>query len=347
MPINTPRVGPCRALCQSRADIDDGNILDQYVIESLVYRQYAAAVLFGVPPCTSWGANQVGASASRCRGGCLTEWHVHTNLCFSKTPRVRGRRNGSAAGRARRARANHVSQPMIHVWLVPAPGRAVGRGRLQSTGGEGGDATPNAKPAELDPLTIGGTVPSLQWTLWSRGDPPGHRVRLMSAAPPVERSGRAVGNTSLVVRGRAAPSWTTSRGRSVRTTGGCSWARTGQGRRRCCRSSARRCGRPAARSSYSASASAALTCAGAPPPHRHGERLTGTGPPARSAGARRGADRPARRPRDLVARVRRPATGTGRAPCCRRRGSPVPSSPHDPSACCPKASASRCCWPGP
>jgi hypothetical protein len=54
-------------------------------------------------------------------GGCLTRWHVHTNLCLS--------RGGGVVGVVTAAHPtcplgsrNHVTPPMMHVWFVPIPG---------------------------------------------------------------------------------------------------------------------------------------------------------------------------------------------------------------------------------
>jgi hypothetical protein len=54
-------------------------------------------------------------------GGCLTQWHVHTNLCLTGTLNVVGevgpRRPTCPAGSV-----NRVTPAMIHVWFVPIPG---------------------------------------------------------------------------------------------------------------------------------------------------------------------------------------------------------------------------------
>jgi hypothetical protein len=53
-------------------------------------------------------------------GGCLTQWHIHTDLCFSTTgDRVVGTDAGSscAAGSV-----NLATQPMMHVWMTPVSG---------------------------------------------------------------------------------------------------------------------------------------------------------------------------------------------------------------------------------
>jgi hypothetical protein len=51
-------------------------------------------------------------------GGCLTQWHIHTDLCFSG-----GRVVGTDAGSSCAAGSvNQVTQPMMHVWMVPVTG---------------------------------------------------------------------------------------------------------------------------------------------------------------------------------------------------------------------------------
>ncbi len=51
-------------------------------------------------------------------GGCLTRWHIHTDLCFSG-----GRVVGTdASSSCAPGNANQVTQPMMHVWMVPVTG---------------------------------------------------------------------------------------------------------------------------------------------------------------------------------------------------------------------------------
>jgi hypothetical protein len=50
-------------------------------------------------------------------GGCLTQWHVHTNLCLSGASVVGTTRAACPTGSA-----NRVTPPMLHVWFVPVPG---------------------------------------------------------------------------------------------------------------------------------------------------------------------------------------------------------------------------------
>ncbi len=54
-------------------------------------------------------------------GGCLTQWHVHTNLCLRAGLGVAG---GIGAGRLAcpAGSRNRVTPAMMHVWFVPIPG---------------------------------------------------------------------------------------------------------------------------------------------------------------------------------------------------------------------------------
>jgi hypothetical protein len=51
-------------------------------------------------------------------GGCLTQWHAHTNLCFDRLRVVGLTHAGTCAG----GTVNRVTPPMLHVWYVPIPG---------------------------------------------------------------------------------------------------------------------------------------------------------------------------------------------------------------------------------
>ena len=51
-------------------------------------------------------------------GGCLTQWHIHTDLCLSAGHVVGTDNSGSCAGGS----TNQVTQPMMHVWMTPLSG---------------------------------------------------------------------------------------------------------------------------------------------------------------------------------------------------------------------------------
>jgi hypothetical protein len=92
--------------------------LDPGAIESLVYANtpHGAILVAAMYVMPNSGVGQTPPMP----GGCLTEWHIHTNLCFSDTTGVvvGVEHNGTCAAGS----ANHVTQPMIHVWLAPIPG---------------------------------------------------------------------------------------------------------------------------------------------------------------------------------------------------------------------------------
>ena len=98
--------------------INDGNLLDPNAIESLVYANTPHGAIL-VAAMYLMASNQIGATPPM-PGGCLTEWHIHTNLCFSNSSGVVV--GVTHAGACAAGSTNHISQPMIHVWLAPVPG---------------------------------------------------------------------------------------------------------------------------------------------------------------------------------------------------------------------------------
>jgi hypothetical protein len=100
------------------AYVNDSHTLDPGAIESLVYANTSHGAVLVAAMYTLAG-NQVGQMPPM-PGGCLTQWHAHTNLCFSDaTAEVVG---STRRGPCRPGSTNRVTQPMIHVWLVPVPG---------------------------------------------------------------------------------------------------------------------------------------------------------------------------------------------------------------------------------
>jgi hypothetical protein len=51
-------------------------------------------------------------------GGCLTQWHIHTDLCFANSSVVGTDSSGSCASGS----SNRVTPPMMHVWMTPVAG---------------------------------------------------------------------------------------------------------------------------------------------------------------------------------------------------------------------------------
>jgi len=93
-----------------------GPVLNTAKPQSLVYANtphgaVLAAAMYISPP---------GHETSQ-PGGCLTQWHVHTNLCQTAFGRVVGLVT-AVTPKCPPGSSNHVTQPMMHVWFVPIPG---------------------------------------------------------------------------------------------------------------------------------------------------------------------------------------------------------------------------------
>jgi hypothetical protein len=96
------------------ATIRGGPVLDTAQPQSLVYANtprgaVLAAAMYIMSP--------FGGGTPPQPGGCLTQWHVHTNLCLNRTGVV-GETNPSCPAGS----FNVVTPPMLHVWFVPIPG---------------------------------------------------------------------------------------------------------------------------------------------------------------------------------------------------------------------------------
>jgi hypothetical protein len=92
----------------------EGNTLDPSAIPVLVYVNTShgavlSAAMYLMPR---------GGAKPPQPGGCLTQWHIHTDLCFS-AGRVVG--NDSATPCASGS-VNQITQPMMHVWMTPVTG---------------------------------------------------------------------------------------------------------------------------------------------------------------------------------------------------------------------------------
>jgi hypothetical protein len=93
-----------------------GHVLSTAKPQSLVYANTPhGAVLVAAMYITSPGG------ATPQPGGCLTQWHVHTNLCLRHGLGVVGVVT-AAHPRCPAGSRNRVTPPMMHVWFVPIPG---------------------------------------------------------------------------------------------------------------------------------------------------------------------------------------------------------------------------------
>lgn len=92
-----------------------GPTIDPSAPQSLVYANtpkgaVLVAVMFLDPP---------GDTATPQPGGCLTPWHLHTNLCFGGgSTLVVGVMNPTCPPGS----VNRISPPMMHIWFAPIPG---------------------------------------------------------------------------------------------------------------------------------------------------------------------------------------------------------------------------------
>lgn len=93
-----------------------GTALDTERPQSLVYANTPrGAVLVAAMYITSPGG------PAPQPGGCLTQWHVHTNLCLSRGHGVVGVVTAAHPTCPPGSR-NRVTPPMMHIWFVPIPG---------------------------------------------------------------------------------------------------------------------------------------------------------------------------------------------------------------------------------
>jgi hypothetical protein len=96
-----------------RATIRGGPVLNVSQPQSLVYANtpkgaILVAAMFMMPP---------SAGTPPQPGGCLTQWHQHTNLCFGTHGVI-----ALADPDCPDGSVNRVTPPMMHVWFAPIPG---------------------------------------------------------------------------------------------------------------------------------------------------------------------------------------------------------------------------------
>jgi len=114
-PVGAPVVHYLSAAAY-RATVAGGPVLDYTDPQSLVYANTPnGAVLVAAMYITSPGG------PTPQPGGCLTQWHVHTNLCLSAGLDVVGAVDDGNST-CPPGSSNRVTPPMIHVWFVPIPG---------------------------------------------------------------------------------------------------------------------------------------------------------------------------------------------------------------------------------
>jgi hypothetical protein len=93
----------------------EGNVLDPAKVPVLVYVNTArgavlSAAMYLMP---------AGGAKPPQPGGCLTQWHIHSNLCFSGAGSVVGTESGNTCSAGSVSR---TTSPMMHVWMTPVAG---------------------------------------------------------------------------------------------------------------------------------------------------------------------------------------------------------------------------------
>jgi hypothetical protein len=93
-----------------------GPTIDPHNIPVLVYVNTAqgavlSAAMYLMPPSRD-------AATPPQPGGCLTQWHIHSDLCFTGGSVV----GNNATGTCATGSTNRTTAPMMHVWLAPVSG---------------------------------------------------------------------------------------------------------------------------------------------------------------------------------------------------------------------------------
>jgi hypothetical protein len=114
-------VGPTDSLLTqhffSVANVEDGRVLDTNRPEALMYTATShGPVLVGVMYMTN-----VPGEFGPQPGGCLTRWHVHTDVCLDLVTEALSEMSVPTAGCAPPL-IHYIPPPLLHVWLVDVPG---------------------------------------------------------------------------------------------------------------------------------------------------------------------------------------------------------------------------------
>jgi hypothetical protein len=98
----------------TRATLAGGPVLTPAAPQSLVYANTPTGAVLVAAMYISTKAQ--GTSPSP--GGCLTQWHVHTNLCMAPHEGVVALADPTCPAGS----VGRITSPMLHIWFVPVPG---------------------------------------------------------------------------------------------------------------------------------------------------------------------------------------------------------------------------------
>ena len=125
------------------AYMTDGNLLDPSHVESLMYAFDAQRTPYFIG---SMYLNDTPTVTPPEIGGCLTQWHDHTNLCLAPGKGMVG--VAKADGTCPAGSSNDQTSQMIHVWSIPLPT---------------GPLTMEAKPADVKAAIIKAKKKGSEW----------------------------------------------------------------------------------------------------------------------------------------------------------------------------------------
>jgi hypothetical protein len=91
-------------------------VIDPAHPQALVYANTPKGAVLAA---TMYLMTSPGATDAPQPGGCLTPWHIHTNLCYGATGTIVGLTHD---GRCPAGEVHRITPPMMHVWYVPIPG---------------------------------------------------------------------------------------------------------------------------------------------------------------------------------------------------------------------------------
>jgi hypothetical protein len=97
-----------------RATAHGGPVLDPTAPQALVYANTPSGAVLAAVMYMTTSRQDTPPSP----GGCLTQWHVHTNLCTTRGRGVIALADPTCPAGS----VNRVTAPMLHVWFVPIPG---------------------------------------------------------------------------------------------------------------------------------------------------------------------------------------------------------------------------------